>query len=188
MVGTIEPRKRHAFVLDALERLWADGSPARLLLLGKAGWADPNLVKRLRSHPEIGHRLLWLDDAGDAEVHRAYEEVDALIFASVYEGFGLPIVEAARMGLPVIASDIPVLREVGGDGAAYFRVDDAAALAEAVRAFLDGARPDPSRIRDAELGGKRPRPAGGAVRRSMVPRAAESEISVARGAGARPAA
>jgi glycosyltransferase involved in cell wall biosynthesis len=147
MVGTIEPRKRHAVVLDAFERLWREGSPACLLLLGKAGWNVPEFVQRMRRHPEAGRRLLWIEGASDAEVDAAYRGSEALIFASVYEGFGLPIVEAARMRLPVLASDIPVLREVGGDGAAYFRVDDPDALAKAVRAFLGGARPDPSRIR-----------------------------------------
>jgi glycosyltransferase involved in cell wall biosynthesis len=146
MVGTIEPRKRHAVVLDAMEALWAEGSPARLLLVGKAGWADPGFVERLRAHHE-GKRLLWVEAATDAEVNAAYLGADALVFASIYEGFGLPIVEAARMGLPTIAADIPVLREVGGDGAAYFPVDDVPALTARLSGFLAGDRPDPGLVR-----------------------------------------
>jgi glycosyltransferase involved in cell wall biosynthesis len=146
MVGTIEPRKRHAVVLDAMEALWAEGSPARLLLIGKAGWAAPEFVERLRTHPE-GQRLMWVESASDAEVNAAYLGADALVFASIYEGFGLPIVEAARMGLPTIASDIPVLREVGGDGAAYFPVDDVDALAAQLTGVLAGDHPDPRRVR-----------------------------------------
>ena len=69
-----------------------------------------------------------------------YDHAAALIFPSYAEGFGLPIVEAARRGRPVICSDIPVFREVGRAGALYFRVNDAKALAETIADFLDGRR------------------------------------------------
>ena len=146
MVGTIEPRKRHAVALDAMERLWAEGRDARLALLGKEGWRVEDFAQRLRKHPKNGHRLLWLDKASDGDIAAAYARSTALVFASVYEGYGLPVVEAARAGLGSVAADIPVLREVGGDGALYFAVDDPAALADALRDVADERRrPDPSR-------------------------------------------
>jgi glycosyltransferase involved in cell wall biosynthesis len=76
--------------------------------------------------------LHWLDDASDADVDWAYANASAHVCASLTEGFGLPIVEAATRGLPSIVSDIPVFREIGGDGARYFRVTDAADLATAI--------------------------------------------------------
>ena len=148
MVGTIEPRKRHDLALDAIEALWAGGSPARLLLAGRRGWSTAGLVERIREHPEAGRRLTWLDGASDADIAHAYAHASALVFPSAYEGFGFPIVEAARAGLPVIASDIAVHREVGGEGVAYFATGDAGALADAMRGLIDGSvRPDPARVR-----------------------------------------
>lgn len=146
MVGTIEPRKRHAVVLAAFEALWAEGSEARLVLMGKSGWGMDAFVARLREHPERGHRLHWFEQASDADVTAGYARARALVFASIYEGYGLPIVEAARAGVPVIASDIPVLREVGGAGVAYFAVDDPVDLARVLRDASAGVPlPDPSR-------------------------------------------
>ena len=72
-----------------------------------------------------------------------------MILPSYAEGFGLPIVEAARRGRPVICSDIPVFREVGRDGALYFRVTDPEALAQTIADFLAGRRAaDPAKVLD----------------------------------------
>ncbi|PRY92816.1 glycosyltransferase involved in cell wall biosynthesis [Hasllibacter halocynthiae] len=145
MVGTVEPRKRHATALEAMERLWAGGSPARLLIMGRQGWNIEEFAERLRNHPEAGARLLWLEGPSDTELAHAYRAASALLFPSLYEGYGLPIVEAARMGLGAICSDIPVLREVGGEGAMYAPVGDVQKWAEAISAVADDrALPDPS--------------------------------------------
>ena len=147
VVGTIEPRKGQAVALDAFELLWAQGLSAKLLLIGSTGWHVSGLLERLRAHAEWGKRLLWLDDAGDAELALAYRRCAALVNPSYAEGFGLPLSEAARAGKPVLCSDIPVFREIGRDGALYFRVNDSAALAQCVRNFQDGVlRADPTGI------------------------------------------
>lgn len=135
MVGTIEPRKGHAVVLDAFETLWASGSNVRLCLAGKEGWQVESLMARIRKHAELGKRLYFVERFSDAEINLCYANAHALIAASVAEGYGLPIVEAAQHQVPVLASDIPVFREVAGDGARYFPVGDSDALAELVRAF-----------------------------------------------------
>ena len=148
MVGTVEPRKRHEVALTAMEALWDQGRQARLLILGREGWNVSDLVERIRSHPEAGRRLLWLAAASDDDIAHAYGRSTALLFPSLTEGYGLPISEAARAGLGAIASDIPVLREVGGDGAIYVPVDDPRALAAALASVIDGvALPDPSTAR-----------------------------------------
>ena len=120
MVGTIEPRKNHAFVLDAFDALWQEGFNARLVIAGKAGWKVEQTIARIRSHPELGRRLFLIDRFTDAEIALCYRHATALIAASLAEGFGLPIVEAALHGTAVIASDIAVFREVGGKGVRYF--------------------------------------------------------------------
>jgi glycosyltransferase involved in cell wall biosynthesis len=136
MVGTIEPRKSHAQVLDAFELLWQRGSDAMLVIVGRPGWMTAAFVARLRAHPEAGKRLLWIEDATDEMLERLYESCSALILASRGEGFGLPLVEAAQRGLPIIARDLPVFREVARDHAFYFADDAPQALAQSIEAWL----------------------------------------------------
>jgi glycosyltransferase involved in cell wall biosynthesis/ADP-heptose:LPS heptosyltransferase len=138
MVGTLEPRKAHALVLAAFEALWAADVDANLVIVGKTGWLVEKLAIRLRSHPRIGKQLFWLESASDEYLERVYAASSALIAASSGEGFGLPLVEAAQHGLPMIVRDIPVFREVAGDYADYFAADsDAEALADHLRQWLD---------------------------------------------------
>ena len=139
MIGTIEPRKRHEVALDAIEKLWARGSMARLLIMGREGWNIAELTDRLRKHPEMGRKLLWVEEPSDSELTRGYAAATSLLFPSVYEGYGLPVVEAARAGLGAICSDIPVLREVGG-GALYAPVDDVPAWAKVMDDVIAGRR------------------------------------------------
>jgi len=136
MVGTIEPRKAHSTVLDAFEWLWSQGDESMLVIVGRLGWLHEGFVDRLRAHPELGKRLVWLDDASDELLERAYEACTALIQASRGEGFGLPLVEAAKRGVPVIARDLPVFRELAGDHAFYFGDDSPAGLGNALREWL----------------------------------------------------
>jgi len=130
MVGTIEPRKGYLEVLDAFERLWRQGHELRLVVVGRPGWRSlphderrdiPHTIFRFTTHPEKYHRFVWIANADDRKLEQAYEQADCLIAASYDEGFGLPIVEATRHGIPVIARDIPVFREVAPPGTAFFK-------------------------------------------------------------------
>lgn len=136
MVGTLEPRKMHAQALEALEHLWRDGVEVNLVIVGKPGWRIDGLDTGLRRHPELDRRLFWLEQASDELLLRLYRASDALVAASRAEGFGLPLIEAAQHGLPVIARDLPVFREVGGAHAWYFDAADGAQLAAALRDWL----------------------------------------------------
>lgn len=145
MVGTIEPRKGHLQVLAAFEHLWSAGVDLGLLIVGAEGWRHlpdeqrrtiPAIASKLRSHPESGKRLFWLEGASDACLERAYASAQALIAASEGEGFGLPLIEAAQRGLPIIARDLPVFREVAGEHAYYFTGEMGEGLAEAIRRWL----------------------------------------------------
>ncbi|SFL48804.1 glycosyltransferase [Rugamonas rubra] len=147
MVGTIEPRKGHLQALEAFERLWADGVDAQLVIVGREGWRGlpaaqrrsiPAVVARLQQHPEAGRRLHWLAGISDEYLERVYAASACLLVPSEGEGFGLPLIEAARHRLPVLARDLPVFREVAGGHAAYFSGHDGAALALALRAWLAG--------------------------------------------------
>ncbi len=134
MVGMISPRKNHALALDAFDRLWAGDVDVRLAIVGNYGWDCADLMDRIRKHPQFGRRLFWFKDVGDSELDHCYRHAAGLITTSFAEGFNLPIVEALSKGCPVLASDLPVHREVGGGHAAYFRADDAPALAELIAA------------------------------------------------------
>jgi glycosyltransferase involved in cell wall biosynthesis len=136
MVGTVEPRKACDQVLAAFDALWAQGVEANLVIVGKVGWNVRNLVNRLRSHEQKGKKLIWLDSISDEYLEQIYAASDCLIAASHGEGFGLPLIEAARQKLPILARDIPVFREVAGDHAAYFDGSNPDALAQAIRDWL----------------------------------------------------
>ncbi|WBK00331.1 glycosyltransferase family 4 protein [Methylocystis parvus] len=135
-VGTVEPRKGYPVALDALEKLWDAGVDASYVVVGGKGWGMRQFERRLKHHPEFGKRLFWLDRASDADLAFLYRNARALALASVAEGFGLPIVEAANYGAPVIATDIAVFREVAGDSARYFDLLDSDSLAERMREAL----------------------------------------------------
>ena len=139
MVGTIEPRKNHALVLDAFERFWAAGGTAPLVVIGRRGWQCEATLRRFTALAAAGRPFTHIGDATDADLQYAYRHARCLIFPSVAEGFGLPIVEALAQGLPAIASDIPVHREVGGELATYIPLGNPGHLAELLRSIENGS-------------------------------------------------
>lgn len=140
MVGTLEPRKAHRVALEAFEQLWARGIDVELVFAGKQGWHVERLVERLRGHPEFNRRLHWHNAPNDAALGALYASARAVIVPSFAEGYGLPISEGLHLGIPVVASDIPVFREVAGEasGVRFFEVGNPGALAEAVVAMIAG--------------------------------------------------
>jgi glycosyltransferase involved in cell wall biosynthesis len=137
MVGTIEPRKGHKLALKAFERLWRTGHELNLVIVGKLGWDMDAFAEQLRSHPEQGKRLFWFTGISDHELATLYGAVSALLAASEGEGFGLPLIEAAMHGVPIIARDLPVFREVAGSHAYYFSDDGSAeGLSQAILDWL----------------------------------------------------
>ena len=121
MVGTLEPRKGQSQILQAFNQMWAKGSENQLVIVGKAGWLMDDFVQQLQSHRMLGNRLFWFDKASDEYLKSIYDASTCLIAASYDEGFGLPLVEAARFGKPILARDIEIHREVAGSSAFYFK-------------------------------------------------------------------
>jgi glycosyltransferase involved in cell wall biosynthesis len=136
MVGTIEPRKGHAQTLEAFERLWQSGHEVNLIIVGKQGWMVETFVQRLHNHPELGKRLFWLEAISDEYLEKCYAACACLIAASQGEGFGLPLIEAARHNLPILARDIPAFCEVAGGHASYFTGNEPGDLANAIKNWL----------------------------------------------------
>ena len=136
MVGTVEPRKGHAQTLAAFEMLWQSGHQLNLTIVGKQGWMVETLAQKLHNHPNLGKRLFWLESVSDEYLEKTYAACTCLIAASHGEGFGLPLIEAARHNLPIIARDIPVFREVADGHASFFTGEDPDDIAEAVKNWL----------------------------------------------------
>ncbi|WP_418124279.1 glycosyltransferase family 4 protein [Variovorax sp. 160MFSha2.1] len=136
MVGTIEPRKGHSQALAAFEQLWGEGLDISLVIVGKAGWMVDDLVRQLSSHPRLGKGLHVLQTASDEYLARIYAESTCLLAPSEGEGFGLPLIEAAQHGLPILARDLPVFKEVAGAHAAYFHGREPGGLAAAIKSWL----------------------------------------------------
>ncbi|MGF6641448.1 glycosyltransferase family 4 protein [Paraburkholderia sp. MM6662-R1] len=137
MVGTIEPRKGHAQVLDAFDLLWQNGVESTLIIAGKQGWHVESFIEHLTNHPEAGKRLHWFPNIKDVQLAQLYSELNGLVMASEAEGFGLPLVEAAKYGMPVFVRDLAVFREVAGEHATYFAANTGAELAPQLAEWLD---------------------------------------------------
>lgn len=123
MVGTLEPRKGYADSLDVFDALWQHDQDVNLVIVGKMGWKVEQLADRIKSHPEYNQRLFWLAGISDEYLEKVYNACTCLVAASYGEGFGLPLIEAAQVGMPIIARDIPVFREVAGEHATYMPPD-----------------------------------------------------------------
>ena len=153
MVGTIEPRKNHALLLDAVEPLSALG--IKVVFAGRIGWNVDEFVEQMAAHPQNGTDFFFVKGPTDATIHELYKNALAVVFPTKNEGFGLPIVEALLHGTPVLASDIPVLREVGGAFADYFDNTSVDSLVDAVKMLL--ADSDAYRQKRAAITAYRPR-------------------------------
>jgi glycosyltransferase involved in cell wall biosynthesis len=148
-VGTIEPRKNHLLLLH-LWRRFAEtlGAAApKLLIIGRRGWENENVIDLIERSAGSAMLIEEHNDLPDREVSALLRGARALLFPSFAEGYGLPLAEALALGTPAIASDLPSLRGVGGDGPEYLDPLDALAWS---RAILDYAAPDSPR-RAAQL-------------------------------------
>lgn len=149
VIGTIEPRKNHLLLLHLWRQLAASLGPdaPRLFVIGRRGWENENVLDMLERCTAIEGVVRETGALPDSEVAALLRGARALLFPSFAEGFGLPLAEALALGVPVIASDLPALREVGGAAPDFLDPLDGAAWRKAV---LDYASPD-SPARAAQL-------------------------------------
>ncbi|GAB6843425.1 glycosyltransferase involved in cell wall biosynthesis [Methylorubrum rhodinum] len=151
VIGTIEPRKNHLLLLnlwrDLAERL-GEGTP-RLVLVGRRGWEIENVADMLDRCPAVRAHVREVVGLTTHGLARLMRDATALLMPSFIEGYGLPVVEAAASGLPVIASDIPVHREIAGSFAHFLDPLDGPGWTQAVLALSEPG----SRLR-AELAGR----------------------------------
>ncbi len=136
-VGTLEPRKNIPLLLAAWRRLRQDRVPAipPLVLAGGFGWRADELRRQVARAAAEGW-LVHLGYVSPQELAALYGAASAAVLPSLYEGFGLPLLEALAAGLPAVASDIPVHREVAGEAALYAPPDRPDLFAGQVAALL----------------------------------------------------
>ena len=145
-VGTLQPRKNLLALLDALVRL--DRPDVPLVLVGGKGWFYDVVFERVAALG-LTSRVRFAGYVDDADLPLWYNAAAVVAFPSLYEGFGMPVVESLACGTPVVAADTSSLPEAGGDVALYFDPRDPDRLAECLAQALD----DPSVGRRAQLEG-----------------------------------
>lgn len=137
-VGTIEPRKNLVRLVEALDHLRRQGTRIPLLLVGGKGWLYDGLFRRL-SELQIRDEVHLSGYVPAEDLPLLYAAATAATVPSVYEGFGLPVLEAMACGIPVISSTASCLPEIGGDAARYFEPASVPEMAEAIRAVWTDA-------------------------------------------------
>jgi glycosyltransferase involved in cell wall biosynthesis len=139
VVGTIEGRKNHELLLRIWEQLTLElGSGVPLLVvIGQRGWQAEAAITMLDRANEPGSTVIELSRCGDDELAAIIAGARALLMPSFAEGFGLPVVEALKLGTPVIASDLPVFREIVADIPTFVACTDESAFADAIKSFLE---------------------------------------------------
>ena len=134
-VGTLEPRKNLPRLAEAFRRLPESTQASHpLVVVGAAGWQTQESIAALRG---LGDRAQLLGHVSDGELASLYRRCAVFCYPSLGEGFGLPVLEAMAAGAAVVTSDVPALREVGGDAVQYTDPHDVDSIAEALLRVLN---------------------------------------------------
>lgn len=135
--GSREPHKNHRAVLHAAERLWREGLDFEVRLVGGRGWTDDLLSAAAADLIRRGRPLVQLGRVSDERLWTELRDADFVVFASLHEGYGLPVAESLGLGTPVVTSGFGSQREIGeGGGCLFVDPRDDASIAEAMRRLL----------------------------------------------------
>jgi glycosyltransferase involved in cell wall biosynthesis len=134
-IGTVQPRKNYARLIKALAALGPEFADEHLVIAGGRGWLDGPIYQAVREFG-LDERAHFIGFARDEDLPALYSEARCLAYPSLYEGIGLPVLEAMACGAPVITSNISSLPEVAGDAALLVDPYDVEALSDALRRLL----------------------------------------------------
>lgn len=150
--ATIEPRKNHRFLLQVWERFVRAGGPVpKLVVIGHRGWKYEETVELLERSSILAGHVLEVTGLSPRDLPRLVRGARALLLPSEAEGYGMPIVEALSLGTPVIASDIPVFRDISQGCVTFLPLGDAEAWSKAIR---NHAEADPTSSPYRSLAGR----------------------------------
>jgi glycosyltransferase involved in cell wall biosynthesis len=153
-IGTIEPRKNHVFLLDLwaqMHRTMPSADIPDLFIIGRRGWANEAVFKRLDALPQTGRTVFEMANLADDQVAGLLAQSCGLLFPSHVEGFGLPPLEAASLGVAVILPPLPIYRETLGDYPVYAALEDSYSWLETIIRLKGGktVRDGPHRMTNA---------------------------------------
>ncbi len=136
-VGTLQPRKNIEKLIEAFSRLKRENLD--LVIVGKKGW----MIEDILAAPEkygVLNKVKFLESVSDEELHSFYKNAICFVLPSLYEGFGLPVLEAMKYGCPVLTSNVSSLPEAGGDAAVYFDPKNAKDIAEKIDSVVSNEK------------------------------------------------
>lgn len=134
-VGTVQPRKNYQMLIRAFASI-APHEPHNLVIAGGKGWLYDDILAEVQKYNLVG-RVLFTGFVDDADLPALYSEATLFVFPSLYEGFGLPLLEAMACGVPVISSNASCLPEVAGEAAVLLAPQDTAVWATAMQSLID---------------------------------------------------
>jgi len=145
-VGSINPRKNIERLVEAFEQI-QDAVPHHLILVGAKGWDDERAWRRVARSP-VADRIHFLGFVTDEQLHALYSGASVFAYPSLFEGFGLPVLEAMAAGCPVVTSNRSSLPEVAGEAAVTVDPTDVAELAEALAFLAKGGSQVEQRVKE----------------------------------------
>jgi glycosyltransferase involved in cell wall biosynthesis len=137
-IGTVQPRKNYGRLIQSLAHLRSSGYDINLVIAGGRGWLEDPIFENIRANKMENH-VHFIGFADEADLPALYSAAHCFAFPSLYEGFGLPVLEAMACGTPVITSNVSSLPEVAGDAAIMINPYDVDALTHALQQLLDDA-------------------------------------------------
>lgn len=136
VVGTIEPRKNYSRLIEALMQLRAKHPDLKLVVVGSKGWLYESFFQKIADLNATDH-VIFTGFVSDEDLPAVYAAATITVMASIYEGFGLPILEAMACGTPVVSSNRASLPELGGNAAYYFNPEDIEEMAAVINTVLE---------------------------------------------------
>ncbi len=137
-VGTVQPRKNYARLIEALAALGPEFENVHLVIAGGRGWLDAPIYQAVEAYG-LGKRVHFTGFVQDGDLPALYTEAVCLAYPSLYEGIGLPVLEAMACGIPVVTSNVSSMPEIAGDAALLVDPYNADELAVALRRLLSDA-------------------------------------------------
>ena len=132
-VGTLQPRKNIVKLVEAFSKLQ---SKTELVIVGKKGWQFEDILNAPKKYG-VEDRVKFLDSVSDSDLPAFYKNALCFCLPSLYEGFGLPILEAMQYGCPVATSNVSSLPEAGGEAAVYFDPENVGEITKALQSLID---------------------------------------------------